>query len=710
MEIKEVEGILFAPKLYFNYGKGFTEKDGWNLPTIEYGKIQCLINIPFHVVELRFDPTTTKSIFKIKDFHLKYISKIKALQIGVSMYKRKYFPLETNSSFYKGLMETVLKTGSVELREKIRHTVYVNGTNTWDKYKYWCSLYDTISKDKYDKIVSLSNQLSYQPLLSIIMPVYNAPISFLKKAIDSVINQPYKNWELCIADDLSTNEDVRLLLEKYTQKDKRIKIVFRKTNGHISNASNSALKLATGEYIVLLDQDDELSVHCLYMVATTINKNKDLGIIYSDEDKMDEYGNRFDPYFKTNWNKYLFYGQNMISHLGVYKLSLIKKIGGFRVGYEGSQDYDLALRCMEILKPEQIYHIPHVLYHWRAIKGSTAITTSNKDYAHDAGKRALEDHFKRTKENATLVKTISNSYRIKWGMPEKRPLVSIIIPTKDKVDILSTCVASILEKTLYSNYEIIIIDNNSEEPDTHIYFQQIQKDNKQIKVLAYDDEFNFSAMNNFGVMQSKGEIVVLLNNDTSIINNDWLCEMVSLCLRKDIGAVGAKLFYPNGLIQHAGVILHEGHPGNHIYINREKDDPGYFNKLNLIQNYVAVTAACLAVRKELYLKVGGLDETNLKIAYNDVDFCLKLYTSGYQNIWTPFAQLIHYESLSRGNDLDEINYPRFKKEQSYILNKWQTLIANDPFFNPNLGIETITTQFSFPPKISYEWDDFVDSQ
>ena len=295
-------------------------------------------------------------------------------------------------------------------------------------------------------------------------------------------------------------------------------------------------------------------------------------------------------------------------------------------------------------------------------------------------------------------------------MPKKRPLVSIIIPTKDKVDILSTCVASILEKTLYSNYEILLIDNNSEELNTHTYFQQIQKDNKQIKVFAYNEEFNFSAMNNFGVKQSKGEIVVLLNNDTSIINNDWLCEMVSLCLRKDIGAVGAKLFYPNGLIQHAGVILHEGHPGNHIYINREKNDPGYFNKLNLIQNYVAVTAACLAVRKELYLKVGGLDEKNLKIAYNDVDFCLKLYTSGYQNIWTPFAQLIHYESLSRGNDLDEINYPRFKKEQSFILNKWQTLISNDPFFNPNLGVETITTQFSFPPKIRYEWNDFIDSE
>ena len=702
VEIIEVQGIIFAPKLYFNFGEGFIEKNGWNLSSVKNGKIEGLVYIPSNLVELRFDPTTTKGTYIIKNFNFKLTNRIKVLKIGVYNYKTKYFPLESNSSFYKGIMKTFLKNGSDNFRKKIKETIYIDNINSSDKYKVWYTLYDTVSKEQYDKIVSLSKELSYQPLFSIIMPVYNAPISYLKKAIESVIDQPYSHWELCIADDKSTNEEVRNVLTKYSQKDARIKIVFRKTNGHISNASNSALELATGDYAVLLDQDDELSKHCLYMVAAAINKNKNLGVIYSDEDKIDEYGIRFHPYFKTDWNKDLFYGHNMISHLGVYKLSLIKKIGGFRAGYEGSQDYDLALRCIELLTPKQIYHIPHILYHWRAIEGSTALTISNKGYAYDASKKALNDHFKRTNQNVKLVE-LDNSHRVKWGLPKNKPLVSIIIPTKDKVDILSTCVESILEKTTYRNFEVLIIDNNSQEPETHSYLKKLQKDHKQIKVLSYKEEFNFSAMNNFGVKHSNGEILVLLNNDTSVINNDWLCEMVSLCIRKEVGAVGAKLFYPNGLIQHAGVILHEGHPGNHIYSRRDPNDSGYFGKLHLIQNYLAVTAACLAIRKELYLKVGGLDDQNLKVAYNDVDFCLKLFKLGFKNLWTPFAHLIHYESLSRGTYLDEIITPRFQKEHAFILSKWEQLINNDPFFNHNLGIDTTTTQFAFPPKIKYDW-------
>jgi len=707
LNIKVVDGTLLSPMLYFDYGRGFNEEDIWRLPAIVDDTISCLINFSSDILQLRFDPTTTASTFTLTEFTLKATGSIKVFQIGMSRYKKIYLPDENNLSFYTGLVTTFLKTGKLDLREKVRQAIY-HEKHSLEEYKLWCKLYDTVSPSHLAAIKKLSSGLAYQPVFSIVMPVYNAPVIFLKKAIDSVINQAYQNWELCIADDKSTNEAVGKLLKEYKAKDDRIKIVFREINGHISKASNSALAFATGDFIVLLDQDDELPAHSLYMVASVLNKNKNLEIIYSDEDKMDESGNRFDPYFKTDWNRELFYGQNMISHLGVYKHALIKKIGGFREGYEGSQDYDLALRCIEHLKPEQIYHIPHVLYHWRALNGSTAITISNKSYAVSAGLRALQDHFSRTAQRATPVENIHNSFRIKWALPKKVPLVSIIIPTRDKVEVLSTCISSLLQNTGYPNFEILIIDNNSEEALTLAYFEKVQREQEQVKVFSFKGEFNFSAMNNFGVRQSEGEVLVLLNNDTEVINRDWLNEMVSQCMREEVGAVGAKLYYPNGQIQHAGVFLFEAHPGIHIYLKRDKNDPGYFNKLNLVQNYLALTAACLAVRKEVYIKAGGLDDENLKVAYNDVDFCLKLTLLGYKNVWTPFAQLTHHESLSRGNDLDENNLPRFKTEQSFILNKWNNLMVNDPFFNHNLGVDTTATQFAFPPRIAYEWQKAAD--
>lgn len=572
-----------------------------------------------------------------------------------------------------------------------------------DQYSKWCELYDTISGRQFSIINGLANELLYQPLFSIIMPVYNAPISYLKKAIESVQKQAYENWELCIADDASTDQKIKQLLNEYAVKDKRIKVVFRKKNGHISEASNSALELATGNYIVLLDQDDELRPHSLFMVANAINNNKELEIIYSDEDKIDEQGNRFDPYFKTDWNKDLFYGQNMISHLGVYKLSLVRKINGFRIGFEGSQDYDLALRCIEQIKDDQIYHIPHVLYHWRAVSGSTALEVSNKDYAYKAGVKALTEHLCRTKANAVAIENVNNSFRVKWNLPLIHPKVSIIIPTKDKVDVLRTCINSILKKTNYSNFEILIIDNQSDEPGTFEFYNSLKTKQANVQVFTYQHEFNFSAMVNYGVNHSTGEIILLLNNDTEVINEDWMDEMVSQCMRKDIGVVGAKLYFPNGKIQHAGVFLNRDHPGIHIYYNKEGNDPGYFNKLNLVQNYSAVTAACLCVRKEIFLKAGGFDEVNLKVAYNDVDFCLKVTEKGYRNLWTPFSKLYHYESLSRGSDLEEKKLLRFRYEQNFMRKKWKDILLHDPFFNGNLSCEPGITQYAFPPAVRLEW-------
>lgn len=702
IEIIEVKGKLRGPKLYYDCGKGYDEEGVWNLPKVNNNRIEALVLFPSEVQQLRFDPTTLESTFLLKNFYLQAVSKLSAFKSSVLKDKKSISPSFNQLICLADFMSTLVRSGRRGINEKIKNSIVLNDDNQ-AMYKNWCELYDTISEAQLVIIRSLANDLSYRPLFSIIMPVYNAPVNFLKKAIESVRNQAYDNWELCIADDRSIDDNVIKLLKEYSSKDDRIKIVFRETNGHISCASNSALEIALGDYAVLLDQDDELRPHALYMVAKSINDDQQLQLIYSDEDKIDSHGNRFDPYFKTDWNKDLFYGQNMISHLGVYKKSLLEKVGGFRKGYEGSQDYDLALRCLEYLQPEQIHHIPHILYHWRAITGSTAISVSNKNYAFDAGFKALSDHLKRTTQRAKTEKNLNNSYRVKWELPQVLPKVSIIIPTKNNAHVLSTCIRSLIHKTNYSNYEVLVMDNNSDEPSAIEYLKNISKEFNKLKIHRYTQTFNFSAIINYGVKLSTGEIVVLLNNDTEVINDDWLTEMVSQCLREDIGAVGAKLFYPNGQIQHAGVFLYDGHPGNHIYIGRTKDDPGYFNKLNLVQNYSAVTAACLAVRKDLFMEVGGLDEVNLKIAYNDVDFCLRLKELGYRNLWTPFAQLYHYESLSRGNDLDEANFTRFKREHTYMLSKWRHVVHRDPFFNPNLGHDTRTNQLAFPPRITYEW-------
>ncbi|HKC36787.1 MAG TPA: glycosyltransferase, partial [Chitinophagaceae bacterium] len=409
VKVTEEEGKMQTPKLYYDCGQGFNEEDIWNLPNANNGKIESLVRFQAKIKQLRFDPTTIECTFTIKEFHLKSISKIKAFQIAALKHGKNHFLYGSYFFVFGKLVSTLFKSGISGINKKINDSISLNERETQAIYTNWCALYDTISENQFDIIKSLSDGLAYQPLFSIIMPVYNAPLNYLKKAIKSVENQAYKNWELCIADDKSTNRNVSRLLQKYQSKDKRIKVIFRKTNGHISNASNSALELATGDYIVLLDQDDELRPHSLYMVAKVINENRKLELVYSDEDKIDEEGNRFDPYFKTDWNKDLFYGQNLICHLGVYKLSLIKKIGGFRPGYEGSQDYDLALRCIEHLKYDQIYHIPHVLYHWRAIKGSTAVIMSNKNYAIDAGIKALKDHLKRTDQKATVEQNINSS-------------------------------------------------------------------------------------------------------------------------------------------------------------------------------------------------------------------------------------------------------------------------------------------------------------
>ncbi|CAM5224725.1 glycosyltransferase family 2 protein [Alishewanella longhuensis] len=388
-------------------------------------------------------------------------------------------------------------------------------------------------------------------------------------------------------------------------------------------------------------------------------------------------------HFKPDWNRDLFFSQNYVSHLGVYKASLLRKINGFRLGVEGSQDQDLLLRCLLHITDDQIIHVPKVLYHWRALEGSTALAASEKSYTSDAGIKALVDYFNLAGLPKVEVTSafVSNTYRVTYPLPDTLPLVSMLIPTRDKIELLRPCVESILAKTHYQHFEILILDNGSIEPETLTYFKTVQLRDERVKVITYNHPFNYSAINNFGAKHAKGEILALINNDIEVINPEWLDEMVRQVLRPDIGCVGAKLYFDDDTIQHAGVVVGLGGVAGHSHKHFPRQHPGYFGRLKCVQNYLAVTAACLLVRKSVYEQVGGLNEADLKVAFNDVDFCLKVYKAGYRNLWTPYAELYHYESKSRGVEDTPEKQARFQVEVNYIRDNWLDLIEHDPCYS-----------------------------
>ncbi|WP_307636192.1 glycosyltransferase family 2 protein [Variovorax boronicumulans] len=534
------------------------------------------------------------------------------------------------------------------------------------------------------------------PLISIVMPTYNAKPAWLRDAIESVRRQIYPHWELCIADDASPSAESRALLAELAAGDARIKVVFRPENGHICAASNSALELATGEWVALMDHDDLLSEHALFWVADCIDRHPEARLIYSDEDKIDEEGVRSSPYFKSNWNLDLFYSQNMFSHLGVFRADVVKSVGGFRLGMQGSQDWDLVLRCMEKISASQILHVPRVLYHWRIHAESTASSADAKPYAALAGERALNEHFLRLGVDAKAEYT-GVGYRVRYALPATVPLVSLIIPTRNGLHLLRQCVDSILARTTYENYEIIIVDNGSDDPATLSYLASFQ-DSVFVRVIRDDREFNYSALNNMAVTHARGDIVGLINNDIEVISSEWLSEMVSLAIQPGVGAVGAKLWYPDRTLQHGGVILGVGGVANHSHKGIAFGDNGYFSRANLIQSFSAVTAACLVVKKDRYLSIDGLDEIHLKVAFNDVDFCLRLLEKGFRNIWTPYAELFHHESATRGADVAPEKRERFVREVNYMLDRWGAILKDDPAYSPNLTLDREDFSYAWPPR------------
>lgn len=554
-------------------------------------------------------------------------------------------------------------------------------------YKQWLAANDDVDAAALKLLAEKLEHAPTAPLISVVMATYNTPTAFLKAAIDSALRQPYKKWELCIADDKSTDPATLVCLKEYESVDPRIKVIYREKNGHISEATNSALTLVKGDFVAFMDHDDELHLSALVTLAETILHNPKAQFLYSDEDKIDESGIRSEPHFKSDFNYELLLTQNYICHLAVFKTDLVKKLGGLNPEYNGAQDHDFVLRAIEQISPEQIIHIPKVLYHWRIHSASTAASTEAKPYAINAGREAVKAHLERVGLPATVSShpVISFWHKVKFDLPTNTS-IEIIIPTRDRIDLMRMCINSIVSKTTFKNYHITIVDNGSVEKETLEQFSKWEKTNKKISVLRDDSPFNYSRLNNQAARKTKADLVCLLNNDIEIVTPDWLEEMAGHAMRKDVGCVGARLWYPNDTLQHGGVILGIGGIAGHSHKYWPKGDAGYMGRAVCAQALSAVTAACLMIKRSIYEEVGGLDE-KIKVAFNDVDFCLRVRKAGYRNMWTPFAEMYHHESASRGHEDNPEKVARFNAEVDFMNKRWGNQLTTDPYYSPNLTLE-----------------------
>lgn len=693
VDLEIMDGEKTLPKLYFDFGHGMQENESCVLNFVRSGasRHDGIVLLPRDVYGMRFDPTDSASTFRIDRVALRPVTRASAAWQMLQALKATVpnTLVGDTGSLYK---ESIRRLRGPNGRRAFATWLY--GLYTWRKepkssYERWLDLYD-----KAEPVSLAVNGM----LISILLPTYNTAEKWLRRCLDSVLAQTYSNWELCIADDASTQPHVRKVLEEYRSRDSRIRVKFRSENGHISTATNSALAQARGSFIAFLDHDDELHPQALAVVASALLKNPQWQLVYSDEDKIDEQGRRYDPYFKPDWNPDLLHGQNCVSHLGVYARKLLNAVGGLREGLEGAQDWDLALRCAEKLSVEEIGHIPRVLYHWRAIPGSTARGVNEKEYASDAGMRALREHFARvgTAARVSEIEGVTGVFRVRHPLPDDHPLVSIIVPTRDNVGLLSKCIDSILAGTTYKRYEIIVVDNQSSEPATLRYLNSLAC-HARVRVVKHDRPFNYSRINNDGVRHCKGSLICLLNNDVEVITPDWLEELVSHAVRPQVGAVGAMLYYPNDTIQHAGIIVGMHGVAAHPYSGMPRGYSGQMARARLTQAMSAVTAACMLVRRDVFEKVGGFD-ADLQVAYSDVDFCLRVRQFGYTNIWTPFAELYHWESASRGADDTPEKRERFRKEVDFMAQRWSQQLHSDPYYNPNLELSGEPFALAFPPR------------
>ena len=578
----------------------------------------------------------------------------------------------------------------------------LGGGNTGQQdYADWIARYDAITPRRAAKLRASLANLENPPRFSVLVPVYNTDERHLRAMIESVRGQIYPHWELCIADDASSTPHVRATLQASASTDSRIRVAFRPRNGNISAASNTALELATGAFCALLDHDDLLAPHALLMMARAIGEHPRADLLYSDEDKLDRHGRRNDPYFKPDFNPELLLGQNVISHLGVYRTSMLRRLGGFRGAFDGSQDYDLALRAAAATSGP-IVHVPHVLYHWRLFRGAGTFSSTQRDKAVQAARRAISERLAEQGEVVEVVAGVASYHRVLRPPPPTWPRVSAIIPTRDHVGRLRACIDGLRHGTDYPDLEVIVVDNDSVEPATLEYLAALV--GSGVRVLRHPGAFNHPAMNNAAARAASGAVLLFLNNDISMIAPGWLKELVTHAIRPGIGAVGARLLFSDGTVQHAGIVLGLGGIAGRVHAGAPPRSPGYFGRLGLTQEVSSVSGACMAVPTGVFAAVGGFDAENLPVALSDVDLCLRIRAAGQRIIWTPYAELYHWHSKSRRHDLDPAQLNRYRSEAGYLLRRWPDHLANDPFFSPNLSLTSLEPVPAFPPRVARAWD------
>lgn len=554
--------------------------------------------------------------------------------------------------------------------------------NDYD-YGEW---FDLTKPSREELKVQRETVFPYSPKFSIVIPVYKTPEKYLREMLDSVIGQTYTNWELCIADGSPKGEDVFPILNQYAKQDSRIHVQVLGENRKIAGNTNAAMEMADGDYIVLADHDDVLTANALYECAKALQEDRDIEVLYTDEDKMDMDGKAlFDPHFKPDFNPDLLTSVNYICHMFVAKRSLVERAGCFLEAFDGAQDYDFIFRCTEQAK--KIHHIPKVLYHWRCHQDSTASNPASKLYAFEAGARAIMAHYERLGIQAEKVeKGVDYGIYHTTFKIEGAPLVSVIIPSKDHHMDLDLCIRSIADRGTYKNIEFIVIENNSTDPETFTYYERIQKEYPNVHVITWEREFNYAAINNFGVGSAKGEYLLFLNNDIEASAPDFIEELLGFVQREDVGIAGARLLYQDDTIQHAGVVIGFGGIAGHTFIGLHKAENSYFHRAMCAQDYSAVTAACLMTKKTLFNRAGGFSE-ELAVAFNDIDFCMKIRSLGKLIVYAPYAVLYHYESKSRGLEDTPEKVARFQKEVAIFAKKWPEILHDgDPYYNPNLTL------------------------
>ena len=625
------------------------------------GHVGIFLEIPFHGQHL------VTVYFKEKNAQGNVISE-QSLPLNPALIAARKFLKESKAQYVS------TKKSLIWLKKKLTGNEYAD-------YDTWLRIMRVSRQELFEQ---RKTKFSYAPKFSVVVPLYHTPAKFLKDLVRSMMYQSYANWELCLVN--ASPEDVHLtsLLENWAMRDKRIRVIRLEKNLGIAQNTNAGIAASTGEFIAFLDHDDFLEPDALFCYADALNKDKTIDVFYSDEDKTDEYAaHYFYPHFKSDFNIDLLHANNYMCHFLAVRKSLVDTVGGLNEKFDGAQDYDFVLRLTENTK--KIYHCPRILYHWRCSNQSTAANQGNKMYAIHAGKAALNAHYKRIGWNARAQEgAVDGWYQTKFTLKEE-PLVSILIPNKDHTDDLDVCLNSFFERADYQNYEFIIIENNSVLPETFAYYEKIEKEHDNVKVVYWEAGFNYSTINNFGFKFAKGDYIMLLNNDVELITPDIFQSMLGFCMRPEVGIVGAKLLYNDHTVQHAGVLVGAGGLADHVFKGIHEDDPGYMGRAISSQDVSAVTAACLLVKRSVYEEVGGLED-EFQVAFNDVDFCLKVRKAGYLIVYDADVKLFHYESKSRGMEDTTERFIRFGNEMMLLNSKWDILSTFvDPYYNPNFS-------------------------